>query len=108
MVSKRRSAAAAACLLLAACGAAAPSPAPTAGPTPNVASALLATPAPATSAPRNSGAPRRSSQPAAYQPAPRAAAAVAWDPARELVLLFGGSGGPGVTNDLDGWDGTSW
>ncbi|HUQ44315.1 MAG TPA: hypothetical protein VM451_07925 [Candidatus Limnocylindria bacterium] len=33
---------------------------------------------------------------------------MAWDPTHKVILLFGGSGGSGVTNDLDGWDGSGW
>jgi hypothetical protein len=55
----------------------------------------------ATSAPVSTASP-------AYSPTPRTSASMAWDPARNEILLFGGDRSNGPTNALDAWDGTAW
>ena len=38
----------------------------------------------------------------------RVNAALAYDPLRDMLVMFGGSGPTGITNDLFEWDGASW
>ena len=86
-------------IVVAACGGTATEPPSGPPATPGVTAGTQPT-APAASPAPSMGAP--------YQPVPRSAASMAWDPNGEVVLLFGGDTESGQTNALDAWDGATW